>query len=92
MAHKLSQVTFHIPTKDGKDDFLSPWKFTSDDGRFEMDFEPVMDRAANTDFVILGSNQHQVFGKFTGTCILDDGTKVEIKDLLGFAEKVANKW
>ncbi len=91
-AHKLSQVTFHIPTKDGKDDFLSPWKFTSDDGRFEMDFEPVMDRAANTDFIILGSDQHQVFGKFTGTCILDDGTKVEIKDLLGFAEKVANKW
>ena len=35
-AHKLSQVTFHIPQKDGKDDFLSPWTFTSDDGRFEM--------------------------------------------------------
>ena len=91
-AHKLSQVTFNIPTKDGKDDYLSPWTFTSDDGRFEMDFVPVMDRASNTDFVVLGSNQHQVFGNFTGTAILDDGTKIKLKDFMGFAEKVMNKW
>lgn len=91
-AHKLSRVTFNIPVKDGKDDFMSPWTFTSDDGRFEMDFVPIMDRAANTDFVVLGSNQHQVFGKFTGTAILDDGTKIKLKDFMGFAEKVANKW
>ncbi|MBR2825518.1 MAG: DUF2804 domain-containing protein [Solobacterium sp.] len=91
-AHKLSQVTFNIPTKDGKEDFLSPWTFTSDDGRFEMDFEPVLDRASNTDFIVLGSNQHQVFGRFTGTCILDDGREIHIKDMMGFAEKVSNKW
>lgn len=91
-AHKLSQVKFNIPTKDGKDDYLSPWTFTSDDNRFEMDFMPVMDRASNTDFVVLGSNQHQVFGKFTGTAILDDGTKIKLKDFMGFAEKVMNKW
>ncbi|MBQ6560470.1 MAG: DUF2804 domain-containing protein [Erysipelotrichaceae bacterium] len=91
-AHKLSQVVFNIPMKDGKDDYLSPWTFSSDDGRFEMDFEPVLDRAANTDFVILGSNQHQVFGCYTGTAILDDGTRIHVRDFLGFAEKVSNKW
>ena len=91
-AHKLSQVTFNIPQKDGKDDFMSPWTFTSDDGRFEMDFKPIIDRAANTDFIILGSNQHQVFGNFTGKAVLDDGKVIEVKDFLGFAEKVSNKW
>ena len=91
-AHKISKVTFNIPQKDGKDDFMSPWTFTSDDNRFEMSFTPILDRAANTDFVILGSNQHQVFGKFCGTAVLDDGTKIKIKDFMGFAEKVANKW
>lgn len=91
-AHKLSQVKFNIPTKDGKEDYLSPWTFTSDDGRFEMDFAPVLDRAANTDFVVLGSDQHQVFGRYTGKAVLDDGTVIEIKDFMGFAEKVANKW
>ena len=91
-AHKLSQVTFHIPMRDGTEDYLSPWTFTSDDGRFEMDFLPILDRASNTDFKVLKSDQHQVFGCFTGTATLDDGTVLEIRDLLGFAEKVENKW
>ena len=91
-AHKLSQVTFHIPMKDGKEDYLAPWKFTSDDGRFEMDFSPILNRASNTDFKILKSDQNQVFGRFNGTATLDDGTVLQVRDLLGFAEKVENKW
>ena len=90
--HKLSQVRFNIPVKDGKDDYLSPWTFTSDDGRFEMDFRPVMDRSAKIDLKLICSDQHQVFGRFSGTVVLDDGRKLEIRDLMGFAEKVRNKW
>lgn len=91
-AHKLSQVTFHIPMKNGREDYLKPWTFTSDDGRFEMDFVPIINRASCTDVKIIKSDQNQVFGRFNGTAILDDGTKLEVKDLLGFAEKVENKW
>ena len=91
-AHKLSQVTFNIPMKDGKEDYLAPWTFTSDDGRFEMDFVPVINRASCTDVGLIKSDQNQVFGRFTGTAVLDDGTRLQIKDLFGFAEKVENKW
>lgn len=91
-AHKLSQVKFHIPRKGGWDDFMSPWTFTSDDGRFEMDFTPVLDRAACTSVGIIKSDQHQVFGKFTGKAVLDGGQVVRVKDFMGFAEKVENKW
>ncbi len=91
-AHKLSRVTFEIPMRAGKEDYLSPWRFTSDDGRFEMDFQPILDRAACTDFYLLCSDQHQVFGRFTGTAVLHDGRRLAIRDLLGFAEKVRNKW
>ncbi|MBQ7890016.1 MAG: DUF2804 domain-containing protein [Erysipelotrichaceae bacterium] len=91
-AHKLSEVEFHIPMKEGKEDYLSSWTFTSNDGRFEMDFVPVINRSSLTDLKILKSDQNQVFGRFTGTAVLDDGTKLEVKDLMGFAEKVANKW
>ena len=90
--HKLSQVRFEIPMKDGKEDYLSPWRFTSDDGRFEMTFEPVMDRSAKIDLFVICSDQHQVFGKFSGTVTLDDGRKLQIHNLMGFAEKVRNKW
>ena len=89
-AHKLSRVDFHIPG--GEKDFLAPWTFSSDDGRFEMDFRPVLDRASCTDFKLLKSDQHQVFGRFTGKAVLDDGRVIEVKDLPGFAEKVENKW
>lgn len=91
-AHKLSKVKFNIPMKNGIEDYMAPWRFTSDDGRFELHFSPVIDRASNTDFKVLGSDQHQVFGYFNGVVKLDDGTLVEVKDLLGFAEKVMNKW
>ena len=91
-AHKLSQVDFGIPMRDGKEDYLSHWRFTSDDGRFEMEFAPVIDRASCTDVKLIKSDQHQVFGRFTGTAVLDDGTRLEVRDLMGFAEKVENKW
>jgi len=91
-AHKLEEIKFEIPMKDGKEDYLKPWKFTSSDSRFEMDFMPVIDRASCTDFKLLKSDQHQVFGRFSGTAVLDDGTALQIRNLLGFAEKVENKW
>jgi hypothetical protein len=91
-AHKLSQVKFNIPMKDGKEDYLASWTFTSDDGRFEMNFTPVLDRASCTDVKLIKSDQHQVFGRFTGTAVLDDGTTVSVRDFIGFAEKVENKW
>ena len=92
-AHKLEDVTFHIPTlASGKEDYLSPWKFTSSDGRFEMDFEPILDRYANTNALLISSCQHQVFGRFTGTAVLDSGQKIHLERFLGFAEKVKNRW
>lgn len=91
-AHKIEDVTFNIPMKDGKEDYLKPWTFTSSDGRFEMDFEPILDRAACTDVKLIKSDQHQVFGYFTGKAILDDGKVIKLKHFLGFAEKVENKW
>ena len=92
IAHKLSQVTFHIPVKDGHEDYLSPWTFTSDDGRFEMDFIPILDRAACTDAKLICSDQHQVFGRYSGRAVLDNGSVLTVKNLTGFAEKVHNKW
>ena len=91
--HKLNQIVFNIPLKaDGTEDYLQPWTFTSDDGRFEMDFVPVLDRKSRTSVAVIESDQHQVFGRFTGKAVLDDGKVIEVKDFFGFAEKVKNKW
>jgi len=92
-AHKLSNVYFNIPlNNDGKEEYLKPWTFTSDDGRFEMSFQPILDRAACINAFVIKSEQHQVFGRFTGKAVLDDGTEIRVNNLTGFAEKVYNRW
>lgn len=88
-AHKLDQVTFHIPEYSFDKE---PWRFTSNDGRFEMSFVPVVDRHNDTNLGLLRANAHQVFGLFSGSVTLDDGTVLEIENLLGFAEEVLNRW
>ena len=87
-VHKLDDIEFHIPPES----YMENWKFTSSDGRFEMDFVPVLDRAACLDYKIIVSDQHQVFGRMSGKAILDDGTVIEVKDMMCFAEKVHNKY
>ncbi|NHJ13572.1 MAG: DUF2804 domain-containing protein [Candidatus Thorarchaeota archaeon] len=88
MAHKLDQVTFHMDVND----YTRPWKFTSNDGRFEMDFEPLIDRYGKFNLLLIKSEQHQVFGHFTGKAVLDDGTELSVDRFLGFAEDVYNRW
>lgn len=91
-SHKLDEITFNIPQKDGRDDYMSPWTFTSNDNRFNMDFTPIFDRQAPLNVGVICMLPHQVFGRFSGKAVLDDGTVIEIKDMIGFAEKVHNKW
>lgn len=86
--HKLDDVTFNIP----KDSYMKPWTFTSSDNRFEMEFKPVLDRAAKTSALIIETDQHQVFGRMSGKAVLDDGRVLEIKDLMCFAEDVHNRY
>lgn len=86
--HKLDDVTFNIP----RDSYMKPWTFTSSDNRFEMEFKPVLDRAAKTSALIIETDQHQVFGRMSGKAVLDDGRVLEIKDLMCFAEDVHNRY
>lgn len=93
VAHKFDRIDFGIPEGDPVDRYMSAdWHVVSNDGRFDMIFHPVMDRQSLADLTYPGSNQHQVFGYYTGKCVLDDGTVLEVKDFFGFAEEVQNNW
>lgn len=92
VAHKLDRVTFDIPKKNNKDDFMSTWTISDNEGRLQLTFTPVIDRKDKTDALVISSDQHQVFGMFNGTATLDDGTVIQLDNMLGFAEKVTNKW
>ena len=87
-VHKLDEVYFNLP----ENGYMDPWTFSSSDGRFEMTFQPVLDRSACLDFKVLVSDQHQVFGRMSGEAVLDDGTVIRISDQMCFAEKVHNRY
>ncbi|MDZ4728022.1 MAG: DUF2804 domain-containing protein [Leptospira sp.] len=86
--HKLDLVEFKINTND----YLAPWKFTSNDNRLNLEFKPILDRNSALDLFFIKSIQHQVFGTFSGTVVLDNGKTLELKEFLGFAEDVLNWW
>ena len=88
-GHKIGWVEFHYD----RTDVLKPWKFTSSDGRFEMTMDPVVfDKANNLNIGILKTSGHQVFGYYNGYAILDDGTKIEVNKMFGFAENFSHRW
>lgn len=91
-VYKFDDVVFDIPQKDGKDDYMSPWKLTSKDGRIDLVFNPILDRHSHSNVVIISSKQHQVFGTFSGSFTTDQNKKIEFKKMMGFAEKVMNRW
>jgi hypothetical protein len=81
--HKLAQVTFHISPKD----WMAQWRFTSNDKRLEMTFNPI----ASGDFTMrsLGRSYRSqtFFGFFSGSVTLDDGMLFSFRNLTGFAER-----
>lgn len=88
VGHKLGYIEFHYDKKD----VMKPWTFTSDDGRFEMTLAPIFDNSNSLNMGILKTSGHQVFGYYSGEAILDDGTKVKVDKMLGFAENFDHRW
>lgn len=88
-THKLGQVHFDLKGNGG---YMAEKQITSDDGRFEMTFTPIYDRYTETKLLFVNNHCHQLFGKFNGKAVLDDGTVIEVKDLVAFAEHAVNRW
>ena len=81
MQHEITRA---IPLLDSEGNLTEPG--------YAKKLLPVYRRAACTAGKLIKSDQHQVFGRFTGKAVLDDGRVIEVRDFPGFAEKVENKW
>ena len=91
-AYKLDDIEFKIPKDEkGKHKFKDIWTITSKSQDVNLVFHPIIDRYSNTNALIIQSNQHQVFGYFSGT-IKVEGQTILLDHLLGFAEMVKNRW
>jgi len=88
-AHKIDEVTFHH----GNDrDPSQPWKFTSNDGRFNMTLTPLIPHREKLNFGLIYLNSSLLHGYYSGEIVLDNGEKVIVKDMLGHAEDIYWRW
>jgi hypothetical protein len=76
--------------------FLHPLSPTN--GAYEHDaldsslnFRQVADRTSRMNYLV-ASRPDQVFGYFSGSVVLDDGTRLRLTDFPGFAEDVYNRY
>jgi hypothetical protein len=86
--HKLGSVQFDYHSGE----YMRPWRFIDDQGRLDLVFTPFKDRTARTNLGIIFSEVHQMFGRYNGRVILDDGKPLEIRELVGFAEEHHARW
>jgi hypothetical protein len=86
--HKLDKVNFtYDPTN-----FMLAWRMVSDDGRLDLHFTPFLERVAKSNLLVINSEVHQMFGRYAGTVVSDDGETVQLNDMTGFAEEHRARW
>ena len=73
--HKLGAVTFDYRPGD----YMHPWRFRDDEGRLDLTLTPFKDRTAKTNLGIIVSEVHQMFGRYNGRVVTDQGEKIDDK-------------
>ena len=89
-VHKIGAVDVKVFPKPDK--FMQPWEFISEDGRFNLTMVPTFDHHTDLNLGIGRMLTHQVHGLWSGDVTLDDGRKLEIRDMYAFCEYVENRW
>jgi hypothetical protein len=86
--HKLDAVAFDYDPGD----FMRPWRMASPDGRLELEFVPFTERVATSNVLLVTSEVHQMFGRYHGKVVADDGEVIPVRDVVGFAEEHHARW
>lgn len=71
---------------------LEPWRVRHPDGSLDVTLAPIYDRHSRANALVLATEVHQVFGTWSGHVTTDDGTRVDVVDIQGFAEESRSRW
>lgn len=87
-AHKLGRLAV---TRD-ETDYLKPWHFVDEDGRFDFVMSPFYDNDTATRLLFVNNRCHQVFGRFNGVAVLPNGQEIQVQNMPAFCEHAVNNW
>ncbi|MFF5077195.1 DUF2804 domain-containing protein [Actinoplanes sp. NPDC000266] len=87
---RLHKISEDLTWEYDRTDWLRPWRVHGT--RADVHFEPFHERVARTNLAVLASETHQCFGRFTGWAMDDNGDRVDLDGLTGWAEEAKNRW
>ncbi len=87
-VHKLEQVPFVYDPKD----YMRPWHFQDSAGCLDLEFVPFHERLARTNLLLIQSEVHQMFGRYSGRIVTNTGEVIHLDGLIGFAEEHRARW
>jgi hypothetical protein len=71
---------------------MARWSVRSPEGALDLSLQPRYDRHARTQALVLATEVHQVFGRWSGRIPAPDGRTLEVDGILGFAEESRSRW
>lgn len=87
VLHKISEdLAWSYDTSDPH----RPWRISGQ--RVEATLTPFHVRRSRTNLLVLSGDTHQAFGTWSGWALADDGTKVSLDGLTGWAEEARQRW
>jgi hypothetical protein len=87
---RLHKIGAELRWEYDRREWLRPWRITG--AGIEVTFTPFHERVARTNLLVVASETHQCFGEFTGWATTDDGARVTLDGLTGWAEEARNRW
>ena len=90
---RLTKIHEDLDWQYDRSDFSRPWRVRAPrSGDVDLLFEPIVDRTARTNVLLVRSEVHQVFGVWSGTVRGEDGREIQVPYLLGWAEEHRARW
>jgi len=90
---RLTKIHEDIEWTYDRANYKSPWTLRSaGTDRLSLVFEPLFERTAATKAVVIRSEVHQMVGRFRGHAFAEDGERIEIDGVLGWAEDHVANW
>ncbi len=70
----------------------APWRVTAKGGAVDLVLAPRYDKHTRVEAGLIGTEVHQLFGRWSGTVTTDEGERLSFDDLQGFAEEARWRW
>lgn len=89
---RLSKIGRELGWSYDWDHPMEPWSISDSEGQIDIVLTPRFDKHSSLNLGLLRRETHQVFGRWTGHVIDDDGRRHEVEGIQGFAEECRARW